>query len=425
MALIAHVISQDDLNGTTSSAIDTTGAKTIFLVVVSLSAVAEPVITDSEGNYWWQGPGQIMANGTVMRVWFCADPATSATHTFTATRTGSYPAIAVQAHSGVLSFLDALDHEDGGAGTVTSRAAGTVTPLSDDDMVLAAWGFGDAGNPTGSFAIDNGFTAVGFAANSSGNAFGIGHGYKYLSGGKDTALTPTASWSGATASDGVVFAYVTSGRSGVFVEDTFVDTDTTALQSHTGELGATWTERTAVADFTIVANSAYPPITGEAIYTASGTPASAEYDVLVQFFQRLIGVGDLSVVARFVDTDNYYIAQYTGDLTTTGNFRIYKKVGGSFTELAASGTILVGQGWPPSVRFRIRDASKKVYVDGTELLTTSDNALTAAGLAGVRGTEQAVVAAMIQAEDAGGGGGGGFQSAWARGSNVMILPGAL
>jgi len=249
MSLIAHTIAQNDLDGATSSAIDTTGAKTIFAVVASFTGTTEPVVTDSEGNDWYYGPVLDIESGPRLRVWYCPGPTTSATHTFTVTGTGSYPAIAVQAHSSVLTFLDAYASNNGGVGaTVTSQAAGAVTPLSDDDMVLAAWGFGTAGNPTGSFAIDNGFTAVGFAGNSSGNSFGIGHGYKYLSGGKDTALTPTASWAGATEAGGIVLAFVTSGRSGLVVEDSFVDADTTNLQDHTGELGAVWTEQTALAN---------------------------------------------------------------------------------------------------------------------------------------------------------------------------------
>lgn len=67
-----------------------------------------------------------------------------------------------------------------------------------------------------------------------------------------------------------------------FVNDTFTDTDNTLLSSHTGELGAGWTQHPSYATATIavVSNRADKDVaTGTACYFASGTPSSTTYTV--------------------------------------------------------------------------------------------------------------------------------------------------
>lgn len=71
-----------------------------------------------------------------------------------------------------------------------------------------------------------------------------------------------------------------------FLQDTFTGTDGTALTSHTGETGATWSrapgdEAGGSAGIVITSNRAAPAQTNDEIskYYASGSPASADYYV--------------------------------------------------------------------------------------------------------------------------------------------------
>ena len=398
MALLAHTAAQDTLDGATTSAVDTTGATNIQIHVASFASAAEPTPTDSEGNVWRQ-LGAVTAHNTRLRTWYCLQPATSATHTFSVSQTGSYPAVAVQAHDGATPFVDANTVSSTAGTSDTSLAAGSVTPLSDDDLVVCAWGFAASGVPTG-FSIDNGFTALGVLPNVSGQSFGIAHGYKYLSGGDGVALTPEASWTGATGAASSCAAFVTDNAR-AFVRDTFTDSDATALQSHTGEEGASWTERTASNDVTISGNAAVAPATGgPVVYTASGTPSSAEYDVLGVIVPTAGSNRDLALLGRYADLDNFYMAQ-----RESGSWRLIKNVAGSLTELSAAAET-VSAGIAYSVRLRLRDGAQTLYVNGAVKAVGSDTDLTAAGLAGVRGSGIDLTLDYFQAENVAGGGGG-------------------
>ena len=173
MALLAHTAAQDTLDGATTSAVDTTGATNIQIHVASFASAAEPTPTDSEGNVWRQ-LGAVTAHNTRLRTWYCLQPATSATHTFSVSQTGSYPAVAVQAHDGATPFVDANTVSSTAGTSDTSLSGVTVPAASDDDLVVCAWGFAASGVPTG-FSIDNGFTALGVLPNVSGQSLSLIH----------------------------------------------------------------------------------------------------------------------------------------------------------------------------------------------------------------------------------------------------------
>lgn len=74
----------------------------------------------------------------------------------------------------------------------------------------------------------------------------------------------------------------TGGAPTDFVNDTFTDTESVTLSSHTGEVGASWTQHPnyTTAIISIRSNRAHKDTaTGSAAYYASGTPANADYTV--------------------------------------------------------------------------------------------------------------------------------------------------
>lgn len=184
-----------------------------------------------------------------------------------------------------------------------------------------------------------------------------------------------------------------------FVSDTFTDANGTTLQLHTGETGATWT-KLAGSDSVIQSNRLDPPA-AESVYSASGTPAGVEYDVTADLVTlNPVGTGDSAVLGRLVDNSNYYLAQHS---SAGGAWRIFKKVTGSFTQLGTFSQSLSAS-TTYALKLEIRDATKKLYVDGVERVSTTDNALTAAGVAGIRCAATNYHLDNFQAVDAGGGG---------------------
>jgi hypothetical protein len=172
---------------------------------------------------------------------------------------------------------------------------------------------------------------------------------------------------------------------GIFVQDSFADTAATNLTSHTGEVGATWTEHpnytaggAAISD----ANRCRK-LTGTSqtsAHYASGTPAGVDYEVeadLVFLSSQSMSIG----VAARIDTgaNTMYFARW---LNASTRWELFKLVTGTATSLGTfSDTFSSGT---KNLRLQCYDAAKKVFVDDVERISSADNAITAAGSAGLR-----------------------------------------
>lgn len=168
----------------------------------------------------------------------------------------------------------------------------------------------------------------------------------------------------------------------VFSSDTFTDTSGTNLTSHTGEVGASWTAlglgggSAAISD----ANRARPNSGGSLwdIWYSSGSPATAEYDVEGDLYVASnIGAG--GIAGRVYETDNAYFAYFN---STVSEWRLFKIVSGSYTLLGSYSQSL-STSTSYAILLEIRDATKKVYIDTVERISSTDNAVASAGKAGV------------------------------------------
>jgi hypothetical protein len=172
-----------------------------------------------------------------------------------------------------------------------------------------------------------------------------------------------------------------------FLTDTFTDTNAVALTSHTGETGATWTTQTGQTGIaTIQTNRIYHSGGGRAVVQASGTPASADYDVTATL--RLVsGVnGDVGVIGRASTSANTFYTAYVLRSGTTYQIALVRCVAGTLTAL--TGTNFVGitaptVGTDHTLTLRMVGSAISAYWDG--VLTTgplTDTNITAAGKAG-------------------------------------------
>lgn len=174
-----------------------------------------------------------------------------------------------------------------------------------------------------------------------------------------------------------------------FVNDTFSgEVGTTVLSAHTGEAGATWTVHpsyTEQLNVSAITNSVFCSNTavGSCYYT-SGIPASSEYDVQADFVTdfSLGGIANFAGIAGRISTsaDTFYMARYSA---SPSRWELYKAVSGTFTLLGTYSQSLSDNS-SYTVRLEITDATKKVFVDGVERISSTDNAITAAGRAGMR-----------------------------------------
>ena len=167
----------------------------------------------------------------------------------------------------------------------------------------------------------------------------------------------------------------------LFTNDTFTDTTGTLLENHTGSTGATWTKNPAFSTGSAVITNANR-IRGGAtngIYYASGTPASADYDVEADLF-----VASVAGAAGLLGRENtaagtYYLLDYETGSTA---WKLYAIVNGSTAASTSfSQTLTVGQTY--HVRLAMRGSSITGYVNGTAVVSLTDSNITAAGKAGV------------------------------------------
>jgi hypothetical protein len=170
-----------------------------------------------------------------------------------------------------------------------------------------------------------------------------------------------------------------------FVTDTFTAADGTALTSHTGELGATWTLHPAYAGGAeIKSNRVWGSTAGGSTITvmmASGAPGSADYDVLCDVYAQTgitdVEMGGVVGRAHATNDDGYHAFYYSG----AGGWRLDKLVGGSRTtlDLFVAG---ITQGVTYALKLEMRGSAIKVYVDGVQRISVTDSSITAAGKAG-------------------------------------------
>jgi hypothetical protein len=170
-----------------------------------------------------------------------------------------------------------------------------------------------------------------------------------------------------------------------FVNDTFTDTNGTTLASHTGETGATWTllagsnYQKIIESNTLIAGGA------RGVYKASGTPASADYEVHAWQTYRGINGQDFhrtGVALRLDSSGNGYAAYPAADESSTLNLARLDS-GGVPTTIASVSYTPPATGTEVKFTLRAVGSTLKVYVNDVEQISQTDSTYSAAGNAGV------------------------------------------
>lgn len=153
--------------------------------------------------------------------------------------------------------------------------------------------------------------------------------------------------------------------------DSFTDTAGTVLTSHTGETGATWTKTTGTGSVVVTAAGRLRGnATQNVYYYSSGVCATDEMDVTADVVQRSAASASVSIYGRLNTTQaTGYFAQ------RTTNWSLRKIVNTSVTFLASFAQALTTD-QVYALKLEVRAAAKKVYVDGVEILSNADNAIT-------------------------------------------------
>jgi hypothetical protein len=172
-----------------------------------------------------------------------------------------------------------------------------------------------------------------------------------------------------------------------FVSDSFTDTSGTALASHTGETGATWTKSaisgTGALEISNANRCRHDGNASTLWYYASGTPINANYDVqaTVRFLSDVDSQNGVSG-RMSTSVDTMYIAFY--NTNATANFDLYKVVAGSYTQLGTYADAL-SAGNERVLLLRMDGDQISVYIDAVlRIGPITDTGVTVANRAGIR-----------------------------------------
>lgn len=178
---------------TTPSA-DTTGANFIIVSVSSFAGAGEPTLSDSNGNTW---TGLTAQTGAVLRqrLFYCVAPSVGAGHTFTVSGASSFPALAVEAFSGVNAtpFGTQNGATDAG-GTINT---GSVTPSVANSLLVTGLAFN---SPTATTTIDSSFIKTDSTTPTPSDGVGAAMAYKITSGAENPQWVVTSGTSGTSTS---------------------------------------------------------------------------------------------------------------------------------------------------------------------------------------------------------------------------------
>ncbi|MCU1246072.1 MAG: hypothetical protein JWN02_1982, partial [Acidobacteria bacterium] len=165
-----------------------------------------------------------------------------------------------------------------------------------------------------------------------------------------------------------------------FVSDTFTVGANTMLEAHSPNVGGAWTRYVGGSGITLnaAADNARNVATGDwNVYGNATSAPNAEHVVgaTVTFaaasannFLELYGRGSASLL-------NGYAIRFA----SSGAISMVRYVGGAATTVA-SGTVTVALNSPITVVFSLKNASKQLWINGVQVLTSADNTVATTGI---------------------------------------------
>lgn len=183
---------------------------------------------------------------------------------------------------------------------------------------------------------------------------------------------------------------VSAGSPVDFVNDTFTDTAGTVLSSHTGELGATWTQHGSYTTATITIGTSgtvadKDSASGTGMYYASGTGANANYTVECELIDTT-SANLSSACVGWVDTGSDSMVGIRRQNSTTVQF--FKIIAGTFT---SQQTVTVSYSQDQARELKITRSGNDftAFLDEAALgaaVTISDSEVSGVGRVGIRMT---------------------------------------
>ncbi len=192
--------------GTTSPAIDTSGANLLIYSIQGFATIDTASVSDNKSNTFPTGLTEYGTGGSPgshIRMMYLSSPTVGSGHTFTYAQGATFSSMCVEAWSNMATSSVFDSGTDNGSTTGGSTCqAGSITPSSGVRVIIASVGTTDV-----SFAIDSSFTVDATAPyGGGGTPYGIGIASLLQVSG--TTTNPT--WTAANSTGCNIAAFVGS-----------------------------------------------------------------------------------------------------------------------------------------------------------------------------------------------------------------------
>ena len=178
----------------TTTGMSTTGATLIMAVVAGFDGVAVGVMSDSRGNTWTLTRTDKLSGTIVNYTYICINPSTNPSQTFTYTKTGSFPSINVIALRNTPTSLPGDQQNGSNSAGSTSLSTGSITPLKNNEIIIASIASGNGGTISASAGFTTG-SSVSFSSSQHQSSMLV-----YQIQTAATAISNTFSWTSSAAS---------------------------------------------------------------------------------------------------------------------------------------------------------------------------------------------------------------------------------
>jgi len=126
----------------------------------------------------------------------------------------------------------------------------------------------------------------------------------------------------------------------VIFSDTFTETNTTALESHTPDTGAGWTkvlDTGSTSTWNVIGGTGVAQVDASVssagmIYLCDTLPTAVDYEIKVDFLRRDSSDDTFYIIFKYKDADNFFFLSWSASYGTYCKLR--KKEGGSFSDIA-------------------------------------------------------------------------------------------
>lgn len=172
----------------TTSAIDTTGANFIIVVIAGNGNISAATLSDSKSNTW-STVTESNTGTSRAQLFYAFNPIVGTGHTFSTNSVASnFVSLCVASFSGVTATaFDTQSHFEGD-GSDTSIQPGSITPFGSDQLIVSA--LGDF--TTDTISIDSSFTITDQIPSQFAVRYGCALAYLAQTG--QSAVNPTWSW---------------------------------------------------------------------------------------------------------------------------------------------------------------------------------------------------------------------------------------